>query len=93
MEVEQTRNQQRMPHQEYQYSFSSNRQFKDGHETGETVEKKEKLVNGKKILETKITKYNPDGTRDVQTITEDEQGKREKKLRLDNKDQPLQLTQ
>lgn len=75
----------------YEYYFTSTRSLKDGKETGETVEKKEKIVEGKKILETKVTKYNPDGTKDVHCITEDENGKKEKKLRLDNKDKPLQL--
>lgn len=75
----------------YKYHFTSSRQLKDGKETGETVEKKEKIVEGKKIHETKITKYNPDGTKDVQRIIEDESGKKETKLRLDNNDQPLQL--
>jgi hypothetical protein len=98
MEVEQGSRQQKHQHQHhmpkndaYEYYFTSTRNYKDGKETGETVEKKEKIVDGKKILETKITKYNPDGTKDVQRITEDENGKKESKLRLDSKDQPLQL--
>jgi len=75
----------------YSYYYTSNRHYRNGTESGETIEKKEKLVDGKKVVEHKITKFNPDGTKDVQHITEDETGKKETKLRLDNKDQPLQL--
>jgi len=93
MDVESDKIQQqpRRMNDAYEYYFTSTRQLKDGKETGETIEKKEKIVDGKKELETKITKYNPDGTKDVQRIIEDENGKKETKLRLDNKNQPLQL--
>jgi len=92
MEMERERGQAlENPNNSYFYDFKSTRQIKDGKETGETIEKKEKVLDGKKVLETKITKYNPDGTKDVQRIIEDESGKKETKLRLDNKDQPLQL--
>lgn len=63
----------------------------NGVETGESIEKKEKLVNGKKVVEQKSTKYNADGTKDVHELVEDEQGKKEKKLKLDKNNNTLAL--
>jgi len=47
MEVEpERRSRQPAANEAYQYYFTSTRSLKDGKETGETVEKKEKVVDG-----------------------------------------------